>query len=112
MRCVIIPGIVESSTLRRGQCTSGQTPLGAGLMPAHQAFQHVVRRRKYIPHIVKNGESESLSQIRQRHCGETQLEVIHEYCRAADRETRRGIARSCLIQPESTMRVAAAREEL
>src|SRR5579863_9684360 len=81
-------------------------------MPAHQPLQHVVRRCKDVAHIVKNGESPSLSEIGQRGLGEAEFHVIDEQRGSANRKARTRVARSCLIQPKSAMGVASTGKEL
>jgi hypothetical protein len=68
-----------------------------GLVPAEHAFNHIVAGGEDIPHIVENSEAEAFSKIRQTDRGKAQFLTIDEKRRAADRKTRIGIARSCLI---------------
>ena len=81
----------------RVRCTSGQTLRWIRLVPAHQALQHVVRRGKYIPHIVKNRKAESLPQVRQSGRGKTQFQIVDEQRSAADGETGAWVTGTCLI---------------
>ena len=112
MRRVIITTVAEGGTVRRGGCTTGQTPLGTWLVPAHQPLQHVVLRRENVTHIVKHCESEAFPDIGQRDLRKTQFQIVDEQRRPSYGKARIGITRPCLIQPESAVGVAAARKKL
>ena len=68
-----------------------------GLVPAQQALQHVVTGGENIAHIVKDGETETLPDIRQADRGKAQFLTVDEQRRAADGKAGIGIAWSCLI---------------
>src|SRR5580704_8562593 len=112
MRSVIISDVIELGNALGVRCTSGQAQSGIWLVPAHQSLQHIVLGCKYVTHIVKNRKAKTFSQIRQRSLGKTQFQVVHKQRRAADWETGRRIARACLIQPKSAVRVAPTRKKL
>ena len=112
MVSVIVPVIAENSTFGRGWLTTGQALPGAGLMPAQQTRQHIVRCGEDVPHIVEDRKAESVPQVWQRNRRKAEFQVVDEQRRTANWKSGRWIARSCLIQPESAMRVAPAREEL
>ena len=66
-------------------------------MPAHKALEHIVTRGKDVAHIVKNGEAEALSEIRQADSGKAEFLTVDEQRRATDGKAGIGIAGSSLI---------------
>ena len=110
MRSVVVARIVELSDatvvlvqrrLGDGWKASGGDELQAlsrgGLVPAQQTFQHIVTGSENIAHIVKDGEAETFSEVRQADLGKAQFLTVDEQRRAADGKTGIGIAGSCLI---------------
>src|SRR5580658_2741265 len=102
VRGVIIAGIVELGNAavvlrRRGSGAVLQTLRGIWLMPAHEAFNHVVTGGENITHIVKNSEAKTFSKVWQAHLGKAQFLAIHKLRRTTDGKTGIGIAGSCLI---------------
>ena len=66
-------------------------------MPAQKTFDHVVTGGEDIAHIVKNGESETFSEVGQADWGKAKFLAVDEQRRAANGKAGIRIARSCLI---------------
>ncbi len=66
-------------------------------MPTRQALQHIVPGGENIAHVVKDGEAETFSEVRQADLGKAQFLTVDEQRRAADGKTGIGITGSCLI---------------
>ena len=68
-----------------------------GLMPAQQALDHFLGPREHVPHIVKDGKSDTVIQVRDGDVGEAQFEIIQEHRTASERKSGKGITRPRLV---------------
>src|ERR1017187_8656580 len=75
-------------------------------MKPPQAGEHFLRPRKNIAHVLKNRKADVVIQVRHSNVGKPHLQVVEEHRASAHWESRERVAGTCLIQPESPMRVA------
>ena len=94
---------------RRGKASAG---LLVRLREAPQTSPHVARRIENVTHVVKDDEAEAGTDERQAHGRRTQLQVVDEHGVAADRKTRKRIARSRLVHGKAAQGIAAAGEKV
>src|SRR5437588_3909573 len=88
-----------------------ETEVGILLSPAEQIVHHIGRLGKYVAHIVEQREAEVIPDIGQVRGRETPFELVQEQGTPPQGKTGLQIARSCLVKPETTVRVASAREK-
>ena len=74
-------------------------------------MQHIVARIKNVTRIVEHSKAEIVLEKRQKHGREPKFQVVDKEPTASHRKSRVQIARSRLIQPEPSQRVAASQEE-
>ena len=76
-------------------------------MPAQETLEHVVTGSEHVSHIVKESEAEAFPEVGQADRGKAEFLTVDEQRGATNGKAGIGIARPCLIQPETAMRVAA-----
>src|SRR5208282_2844912 len=67
------------------------------LVETPKAGQHLLRPRKNIAHVLENGETDVVIQVRHSDTGKAHFETVEEQGAATDGIPGEGIARPCLI---------------
>src|SRR5579871_1711269 len=67
------------------------------LSEPQETRKHITRVLKYIPHIVKQHEADTVTYIRKRGCRHSKLDRIHKCSRPANRIARLQVSRPCSI---------------
>src|SRR5438874_13703034 len=80
-------------------------------MPASQAPGHILRAGEHITHIMEDGESDIVVQIRNADGRKTKFQIVKEERTASNRKSCERIARPRLIQSESAMGAATTHIE-
>src|SRR5215510_2538492 len=99
---------VVEITIRRDRVQAGTA---VGLHIVEKTVQNVARIGEHISHVVKHDCAHIIPNKGQGQGWRAQFNVVQEQGLAAEREPGLQIARAGLIEPETTMRVAASGEK-